>query len=85
MTLTTSIIGKIFLYLTFKKLGFQIDPLPPFRNLSLLKLFFFWMASLIVYSLIVKTRMVKYQVYGGTAHETFFALLVNVFNHLHLL
>ena len=42
LTLTPSLLAKISLFLTFKKIGFQIDPLPPFRKSSLLKLFIFF-------------------------------------------
>jgi len=45
-TLTPFPLGKISLFLIFKKIGFQIDPLPPFRKSSLLKLFIFLMLPL---------------------------------------
>ena len=46
LTLTPSLLAKISLFLTLKKIGFQIDPLPPFRKSSLLKPFIFLIASL---------------------------------------
>ena len=54
LTLTPSLLAKISLFLTLKKLGFQIDPLPPFRNFSFLILFIFWMASLSCLMFILK-------------------------------
>ena len=56
MTLTPSLLEKISLFLT---LGFQINPLPPFRNFSLLKLFFL-MASLI-FPLLSNSKKLTFQ------------------------
>ena len=41
MTLPPSLLAKISLFLILKKLDLQIDPLPPFRKISFLKLFFY--------------------------------------------
>ena len=46
LTLTPFPLAKISLFLILKKLGFQIDPLPPFRNFSKLKLFYGFPKSL---------------------------------------
>ena len=34
LALTPSLLTKISLFLFIKKLGFQIDPLPPFRTIT---------------------------------------------------
>ena len=45
LTLTPSLLAKISLFLTIKKLGFQIEPLPPLRTFYLFA-HFFLMASI---------------------------------------
>ena len=45
------------LFLTIKKLGFQIDPLPPLNPMPLHILFFVWMAS--IKQFLVKFSRVK--------------------------